>query len=64
MASIDRSAARTEKRLVGGGFSMLDQEKAPARWKSLVIAAIALLVIAGWFVVIFTLPIVTGSVEQ
>ena len=43
---------------------MRDQNETPAKWKTAVIAAIALLVVAGLFVVMFNLPVVTGEVPQ
>ena len=35
-----------------------------ARWKSLIIAATAVLVVAGMTDVLFNLPVVTGDVPQ
>ena len=39
-------------------------EPKPALWKSLIIGAMVLLVITGWVVVLFNLPIVTGDAPQ
>ena len=41
-----------------------DPESRPSLWKSLIIAAIVLLVITGLAVVMFNLPIVTGDVPK
>jgi len=39
------------------------QEPKPALWKSAIIAAIALLVLAGFVVVVSTLPVTTGELR-
>jgi TRAP-type mannitol/chloroaromatic compound transport system permease small subunit len=36
----------------------------PALWKSVIIAGVVLLVVAGLFDVLFNLPVVTGNVPQ
>lgn len=41
-----------------------DSAPQPALWKSLIIAALVLLVAAGLFDVFFNLPVVTGDVPQ
>lgn len=43
---------------------MTQGETKPAMWKSVIITAIALLVLIGFFVVFFNLPLVTGDVPQ
>jgi len=43
---------------------MHTQEPKGAMWKSAIIAAVALLVVAAMFVVLLNLPIVTGNVPQ
>lgn len=43
---------------------MQPQSTEPARWKSLIIGAVALLVAVALFVVLFNLPIVTGDAPQ
>jgi TRAP-type mannitol/chloroaromatic compound transport system permease small subunit len=43
---------------------MRTHEPKPALWKSVIIAGIALLVLAGLFAVFFNLPVVTGEVPQ
>lgn len=43
---------------------MIERAPRPAAWKSIIIAAVALLVLVGFFVVFFNLPMVTGDVPQ
>ena len=43
---------------------MQAQPLRPARWKSAIIAAVAMLVAVGLIVVFFNLPIVTGDAPQ
>lgn len=43
---------------------MRTHEPKPALWKSVIIAATVLLVVAGLFVVLFNLPVVTGEVPR
>jgi len=43
---------------------MHTQEPKGAMWKSVIISAVALLVLAAMIVVLFNLPIVTGNVPQ